>query len=83
MKPYQIHNRDAGRLVVEIVNPMIEAGGDSSDILVMLETVVAGVLMHVAKDGGDDIVLKLLFDSVRERLQQMRALKIAIADGRP
>lgn len=71
-----IHNKIAGEIVKSIVRPPIEAGGKTSDVLVLLESVVVGVIMACGKiDGWDvhgrDTMLMTLEDSVRNRLIEM------------
>lgn len=75
-KQTEIHNRIAGGIVKQIVTPPIEAGGETSDVLVVLESVVAGVIMACGKiDGWDargrDSMLMALEDGVRNRLVEM------------
>jgi hypothetical protein len=76
MTPAEIHNKNAGLIVKAIVKPMLEAGGEFTDILVLLETIVAGVMIVAVKsetsDVGDDEVLDALVEGVRERLKEMR-----------
>lgn len=71
-----IHNRLAGQIVAQIVKPPLEAGGHVSDVLVLLESVVAGVMMACARvDGwnpaGRDAMLMTLETGVRDRLVEM------------
>jgi hypothetical protein len=75
MTPSEIHNRNAPLIVKAIIKPMLEAGGDLTDIMVMLETVMAGVLLFAVKDGGDERVISVMAESVKERLAEMRAAK--------
>jgi hypothetical protein len=67
-----IHNEAAGRIVIEIVRPTIAAGGGPEDVLILLESVVTGVLTLVAKLGGDDRVLDVLVEGVRDRMAEIR-----------
>lgn len=71
-----LHNRLAGTIVAQIVKPPLEAGGQTSDVLVLLESVVAGVMMACAKlngwsPAGRDAMLMTLESGVRERLVEM------------
>jgi hypothetical protein len=74
----EIHNRLAGQIVASIVKPPLEAGGDMTDVLVLLESVVTGVLTAVVKLGRDGPVLDLFIDGVRDRMA-----KIRLSDIRP
>lgn len=38
----ELHNRLAGEIVKSIVMPPLEAGGDFKDVMVLLESVIAG-----------------------------------------
>ena len=72
MTPSEIHNRDAGRIVREIVKPTLDAGGGPKDVLVLLESVVTGVLTVTVKMGGDNPVLDVFIDGVRARMAAIR-----------
>jgi len=69
---HEIHNRDAGRIVTEIVKPTLDAGGEMTDVLVLLESVVTGVLSIAVKLGGDNDVLDIFIAGVRQRMAEIR-----------
>jgi hypothetical protein len=62
----------ADEIIRQIVKPTIEAGGDLIDVLVLLESVVAGTLVAITRFGGDDQVLDTLSEAVRTRMAKMR-----------
>lgn len=68
----ELHNRIAGAIVASIVKPPIEAGGDYTDVLVLFESVVVGVMLAVAKLGGDEIVLDAVVTAAKARLAELR-----------
>jgi hypothetical protein len=68
----EIHNRVAGECVKAIVKPALEAGGEFTDVLVILESVILGVMLMAVKLGGDDKVLDEVVLHVRERLAKER-----------
>jgi hypothetical protein len=68
----EIHNRLAGEIVRQIVKPPLDAGGEFTDVLILLESVILGVMLIAVKLGGDEIVLDLIVDRVRERLAEQR-----------
>ena len=68
----EIHNRLAGQIVASIVKPPLEAGGNLTDVLVLMESVVTGVLSAVVKLGRDGPVLDLFIEGVRERMANIR-----------
>lgn len=68
----EIHNRDVGRIVESIIRPTMEAGGEFTDILVILESVIVGVLLFGVKVGGDKPVLNMLTKCVKRRLADER-----------
>lgn len=70
--PHQIHNRDAGDIVKDIVRPTLEAGGQMTEVLVLLESVVVGVVLMAVKLGGEEIVLDQVIDGARKRLAEQR-----------
>lgn len=67
-----LHNRLAGQIVRQIVKPTIDAGGDYTAVLVLLESVAAGTIHAVSKLGGDEIVLDVFMKGVSERLAALR-----------
>jgi len=78
MTPNEIHNRDVPQIVESIIRPMLEeAGGDTTDILVVLETVITGVMLYCVLDGGDDEVGDALLERVKVRLAELRARRKA------
>ena len=72
MTPNEIHNRDVGGIVKAIIKPTLDAGGDMSSVLVLLESVIVGVLLFAAKVGGDEPVLETLMEGVKTRLAEQR-----------
>ncbi len=70
--PQEIHNRLAGDIVRQIVKPTLDAGGQMTDMLVLLESVVTGVMLIAVKLGGDDKVLPKLVEGVEQRLADAR-----------
>jgi hypothetical protein len=74
--PREIHNEMAGEIVRLIVKPPLDAGGEFSDVLVLLETVILGVMLIAVKLGGDGIVLDAVMERVKERLAEQRLSNI-------
>lgn len=70
------HNTASGEIVREIVAGSLAAGGDYKSIMVLLESVTAGVLLAIFRLGGDNKALDLLFASVRNRLAELRLADI-------
>jgi hypothetical protein len=68
----EIHNRTAGEIVKAIVKPPLDAGGQFTDVLVILESVIFGVMLMAVKLGGDDKVLDEVVLHVKERLAKAR-----------
>ena len=68
-----LHNRIVGDIVRSIVIPPLMAGGDYKSVLVVLESVVAGVLLAMVKLGGDSIVLDTLLEGVKARVEEIMA----------
>jgi hypothetical protein len=68
----EIHNHVAGEIVKAIVKPPLEAGGQFTDVLVILESVILGVMLMAVKLGGDDKVLDEVVLHVKERLAEQR-----------
>lgn len=69
----EFHNRIALGIVGEIVTTPIQHGGDANDVMVLLESVVAGVFMSVITDhAGDEVAMRILHGNVIERLAKAR-----------
>lgn len=68
-----LHNKQAGAIVRRIVKPTLAAGGDFKDILVLLESVVAGTVGFVGNGGGDDKIIDHLAEGAKGRVESMRA----------
>lgn len=71
-KQADLHNRLAGQIVASIVRPPLEAGGTTTDVMVLFESVVVGVSLAVIKLGGDEAVLDVVLKGARERLAEIR-----------
>lgn len=72
MTQHEIHNRIAGEIVKQIVKPPLEAGGEFTDVLVVLESVILGVMLMGVKLGGDEKVFDVLVERVKGRLAEQR-----------
>jgi hypothetical protein len=72
MNQSEIHNQIAGPIVASIVKPVIESGGGMTDVLVVLESVILGVVLFGVKLGGDERVLDEVMLHVKERLAEQR-----------
>ncbi len=68
----QLHNDVAPAALKALCGPIIEAGGTGTDLLIALESVVAGAFVMAVRLGGDNIVLDLMFERIRERLADER-----------
>lgn len=68
----EIHNRIAGDCVKMIVKEPLLSGGEFTDVMVILESVIMGVILAGIKITGDELALELLMEHVRERLAQAR-----------
>ena len=71
-KQSDLHNQIAGEIVASIVKPVWRSGGGTKDILVLLESVIAGVSLAVIKLGGDEPVLDLMVEGAKLRLAEIR-----------
>lgn len=72
MNQSDLHNRLAGQIVASIVRPPLETGGSETDVLILLESVILGVMLAVVKLGGDVVVLDTVIERVKERLAEQR-----------
>jgi len=67
-----LHNKLAGDIVASIVRPVMDAGGDFADVLVLFESVTVGVMLAGIKLGGDNITLDTVMAGAKERLATIR-----------
>jgi hypothetical protein len=68
----ELHNAMARQIVPLLIGTVTNSGGDTADILVLLESVSAGVLLAVTKAGGDEPVLKAFCESLEQRVAELR-----------
>lgn len=73
MTPHEIHNATAGTLVAAIVKPTMSAGGSSTEVLVLLESVIAGTILALYRIDAGEIVLDAVMEVVRDRVRDMMA----------
>jgi hypothetical protein len=66
------HNRLAKQIVSEIVYAPICDGGSMSDVMMLCESVLVGVLLECFKLGDDVKMLDLIVGRVKERLAKAR-----------
>lgn len=66
------HNKEAPRIVREIVHGPLQAGGDLKSVLVLLESVITGVCLATIKLGGDEPVLDKVMEGAKARLAEAR-----------
>jgi hypothetical protein len=68
----ELHNRVARQVVAQIINETKAAGGSYSDLLVICESVLVGVVVECFKLGHDGKVIDLLFTAAKDRLAKVR-----------
>jgi hypothetical protein len=66
------HNRVAEQIVTKIVDETLAAGGDLTDIMVLCESVLVGVVVGCFRLGSDVKALDLIVGQVKERLAKVR-----------
>lgn len=67
-----LHNDLAGKIIASIVKPVLDNGGQMTDVLILLESVVVGVSLVAIKFGGDEKVLDVVMERAKERLAAIR-----------
>jgi hypothetical protein len=68
----ELHNRLAKQIVSQIVNEPIAAGGTISDVAMLSESILVGVVLGCFQLGSDVKVLDLIVGRVKERLAKVR-----------
>ena len=67
-----LHNKLAGEIVASIIKPVFDNGGSAEEVMVLTESVLAGVVLVLVKLGGDEIILDTMMEGVKERLADAR-----------
>jgi hypothetical protein len=78
-KQRRLHNELAGEIVKSIVRPPLEAGGSTTDVLILLESVITGVYAACVRLGGDPPVWSVMSQAIEERLAEMRLTDLPTA----
>jgi hypothetical protein len=68
----EVHNRLAKQIVSQIVNEPIAAGGIISDVMVLCESVLVGVVLGCFQLGSDVKAFDLIVGRVKDRLAKIR-----------
>lgn len=68
----ELHNRIAREVVSRVVKEPIAAGGSLSDVLLICESVLVGVVVECFKVGHDIKVLEAIFSATKERLAKVQ-----------
>ena len=68
----ELHNRLAGQIIASIVKPPLEAGGSTSNVLILLESVIVGTVLACTKPGDGEIALDKVVDRAKARLAAIR-----------
>lgn len=66
-----LHNRQAGKIVRQIIMPTQQAGGKASDAMVLLESVIAGVALMIARPGGGDALIDIVAARAKQRFAEL------------
>ena len=64
----ELHNRVARQVVAQIINETKAAGGSYSDLLVICESVLVGVIVECFRLGHDSKVIDLVFTASPRRV---------------
>jgi hypothetical protein len=68
----ELHNRLAKQIASQIVNEPIAAGGTMSDVMMLCESVLVGVIFGCFQLGSDAKAFDLIVTRVKERLAKIR-----------
>jgi hypothetical protein len=81
----ELHAMMATMLAQSLVRSVVTPGGDTVQIMALLESVVVGVLAAVVRLGGreDDETLKLMHKEVVGRLAKLRQAAVPAAPAEP
>ena len=65
----KLHNRVARQVAAQIINETKAAGGSYSDLLVICESVLVGVVVGCFRLGDDSEVIDLVFTAAKHRCE--------------
>lgn len=68
----ELHNRLIEKIVRTMVEEPIAAGGTMSDIMMLCESVLVGVMVQCFQLGSDVKMLDVIVGRVKERLAKVR-----------
>jgi hypothetical protein len=68
----EVHNRLAKQIVSQIVSEPIAAGGNISDVMVLCESVLVGVVLRCFQLGSDLKAFDLIVGRVKDWLAKIR-----------
>ena len=68
----ELHNRVARQVVAQIINETKAASGSHSDLLVICESVLVGVIVECFRLGHDSKAIDLVFTAAKARLARVR-----------
>jgi len=66
------HNALAPVIVKAICGPVTKDKETIPDVLLLLESVIAGAVIFLAAPGHDEAVIDTIIDGVRERVAELR-----------
>ncbi len=72
----ELHNRIAKRVVAEIIEETRAAGGSYSDLLVISESVLVGLVVECFRLGLDSKIIDLVFTAAKARLANVRLREV-------
>jgi hypothetical protein len=67
----KVHNEVAGEMLKKIVTKPIEAGGDLTDSVIILESLILGVMLLAARKGWE---VNALMEELDKRVKQRMVL---------
>ncbi len=70
----ELHNRLANRFVAEILDEPIAAGGSMSDVLLLLESVLVGVVGDAFPPDSTGLALHAILGRAEERLARLQRI---------
>lgn len=69
------HNKAAGDIVAQIIKGTFDAGGDEKAIMVLLESVAAGVITTLMREEHDGDTIDLLAAGLKNRAKELREVR--------
>ena len=72
-----IHNRIADDIMKLMLEPITDHEGDYTDVLLLLESIITGIVLGIVKEGSEETVLDKVVETTKKRMAMIRLSEAA------